>query len=216
MTQPSVFSCANGHQSSDSDFCSVCGSKIVGDAPVMPMTSIADVANATPALAQPHCPDCGTPYQAASDSFCEVCGYNFKTGASGALLPTMATQAAITATGSNTVWRITVQIDPMSATNAPTVRQLGPQDPPQLLLGRRSERRAIFPDLDLASDDAVSHRHALLLREPSGVLRLRDLDSANGCQINAQAVVALHDSELFDGDVVTLGHHSHLEIKKVI
>ena len=67
------------------------------------------------------------------------------------------------------------------------------------LIGRRSDKRGVFPEIALDSDDAVSHRHALLNRTPGGGLVLRDVGSSNGTRLNGVDVAPLTDMPLKSG-----------------
>ncbi len=55
-------------------------------------------------------------------------------------------------------------------------------------IGRYSKGKDITPDIDLSrdlEDTGVSHRHAVLMRQPSGSWALVDQDSTNGTFLNA-------------------------------
>jgi hypothetical protein len=73
--------CANGHDSTESDYCSVCGTRIEGAAGAAPV----DVAPAAPdagaAGSAPGelCPNCSSELDPGT-RFCEVCGYDPNTG----------------------------------------------------------------------------------------------------------------------------------------
>jgi len=138
----------------------------------------------------------------AAGAFCEACGHNYDTGAPGQL-----------------VWTAEVSIDP-------ALREDGSPEPPagtaaqqieltrdSSLIGRRSDRRAIFPEIALDADDAISHRHALLNRLPDGSLVLRDIESSNGTRLNGVDLKPLVDTPLKDGDQITLGHWTRITIK---
>jgi hypothetical protein len=188
MTMP-TYLCPKGHESAEDDFCSVCGVKIVAVAT--------------------NCPDCRAKREPADTVFCEDCGYNFSTGVHGEPKP-----AAIH-------WEVTVAIDPSLKTDQ------SPEPPPNFqsltialekdstLIGRRSDKRAIFPEIALDFDDAVSHRHALLNRTPEGAITLRDLGSANGTQLNGAEVLPLTDMPLKNSDQITLGHWTRLTVRTV-
>jgi hypothetical protein len=104
----STFTCPNGHESNDPEWCDTCGAKIaggggppdapqVGGAPAGPSAATpAPQASAAPASPEPPppdpaavaapptgamqpCPHCGTP-NAVDNLFCEQCGYDFTTG----------------------------------------------------------------------------------------------------------------------------------------
>jgi pSer/pThr/pTyr-binding forkhead associated (FHA) protein len=83
------------------------------------------------------------------------------------------------------------------------------------LIGRRSDKRAILPEVSLDFDDGVSHRHALLTRGDDGSLTLRDIGSANGTRLNGADVQPLVDTLLHDGDQITLGRWTRLTLKAV-
>jgi pSer/pThr/pTyr-binding forkhead associated (FHA) protein len=58
---------------------------------------------------------------------------------------------------------------------------------PELLIGRRHERRGIEPAIDLSGplgDPAASHRHAVLTRLDDGAYAVTDLGSTNGTDLN--------------------------------
>jgi pSer/pThr/pTyr-binding forkhead associated (FHA) protein len=86
---------------------------------------------------------------------------------------------------------------------------------PVNLIGRKSEKRGILPEIPLDVDDAVSHRHALLSCGDDGSLTLRDIGSSNGTRLNAVDVKPLVDITLNDGDQITLGRWTRLTVKAV-
>jgi pSer/pThr/pTyr-binding forkhead associated (FHA) protein len=111
----------------------------------------------------------------------------------------------------------------------PSLREAGSPDPPagfgpfmiQLdkpvsMIGRRSDSRAIFPEIPLNYDDAVSHRHALLQRGDDGTLVLRDIGASNGTRLNGKDVEPMLDTPLKDGDEITLGHWTRITVKAVL
>jgi hypothetical protein len=72
--------CPNGHLSSESDYCDVCGARIEptaqsGAQPEAPSASPSVEETAHPPGSVP-CPRCGT-FNTQSDKFCEGCGLNF-------------------------------------------------------------------------------------------------------------------------------------------
>jgi hypothetical protein len=78
--------CPDGHESSATDFCDVCGMRIGGQAPVAgssPAPAPGQVSAQGPAKAGSSsiaqmCPQCGTD---RNGQFCEVCGFDFTSGA---------------------------------------------------------------------------------------------------------------------------------------
>ena len=92
------------HQSTDSDYCSVCGAKITGAPGVIDALNAAGTAPGPIVAAVPKpagsevCPDCGTPRRIGA-RFCEVCRFNFETGAPGAIAASNAATASVNPTG---------------------------------------------------------------------------------------------------------------------
>ncbi|HAJ59323.1 MAG TPA: FHA domain-containing protein [Cyanobacteria bacterium UBA8543] len=83
------------------------------------------------------------------------------------------------------------------------------------LIGRTSELRGIYPEVALDFDDAVSHRHALLNRQPDGTFVLRDIGSTNGTKLNGVELAAMVDTLIQDGDEFTLGHWTRIKVKVI-
>jgi hypothetical protein len=201
-----VYSCPKGHSSSEPDFCSECGAKIQGADPAS--------APASATLSCAPCPDCGAPRTDTSSNFCEICGYNFSTGVHGNVpVAAVAPQPK--------QWTVVVAVDPSlrepdgpepPADVAPITVAL---DKPANLIGRKSEKRAIIPEVSLDFDDGVSHRHALLTWGDGGLLTLRDIGSANGTRLNGADVQPLLDIALHDGDQITLGRWTRLTVRTV-
>ncbi|WP_295617123.1 FHA domain-containing protein [Chamaesiphon sp. GL140_3_metabinner_50] len=148
-----MYTCPKGHNSTEADFCSECGAKIMGlgiaqSTANSSQTTTRSVSIASSSSIQP-CPDCSTPHEADSGNFCEICGYNFLTGAKGgdplsnfpppiksvanlaATAPTQppqplpdATIPHVTALG---CWQVTISIDPTLATpDSPTAPTQAP------------------------------------------------------------------------------------------
>ncbi|WP_310484842.1 FHA domain-containing protein [Chamaesiphon sp. VAR_48_metabat_403] len=148
-----MYTCPKGHNSTEADFCSECGAKIMG---LGIDQSTADSSQTAPRSAtiasnssiQP-CPDCSTPHEADSGNFCEICGYNFLTGAKGGdplsnFPPPIKSSATISATAPTQPphplpvttlpaapsvghWQVTISIDPTLATpDSPTAPTQAP------------------------------------------------------------------------------------------
>jgi len=79
------------------------------------------------------------------------------------------------------------------------------------LIGRTSQVRAIYPEIPLDFDDAVSHRHALLNLNSDGTLTLRDIGSSNGTKLNDVELKSMVDTPLKDKDEITLGHWTRIK-----
>ena len=191
--------CPKGHNSDDTDFCSVCGVRMAAPLaePVSPLTT---------------CPDCNAPRHSEDAVFCEDCGFNFTSGAHGEpkTPPPVVTE-----------WEVAVSIDPSLKTpespeppgdfHPSTMMLMGES----YLIGRRSDKRGVFPEISLDADDAVSHRHALLNRTPDGGIVVRDVGSSNGTRLNGVDVAPLTDTALKDGDVITVGHWTRIAVRRV-
>ena len=233
--------CPKGHNSTESDFCSECGAKIVG-------VRIAELGSnptnkttptATAAISVQPCPDCSTPHEADSGNFCEICGFNFLTGAKGgdplSIFPPPIRSSANSlytaptqrppqpASTSNPAieavkqWQIVVSIDPSLATpNSPTAPTQAPitisLTQPTNLIGRTSIARAIHPEIPLDLDDAISSRHAILTLHPDGSLVLRDIGSSNGTMVNGREIAVMSDISIASGDEITLGHWTRIKL----
>jgi len=82
----------------------------------------------------------------------------------------------------------------------------------QVLVGRRSERRGIYPELDI-SDTGVSHRHLLLNRQGEGTFAVLDLGSANGTRLNGVELAPNVATVVKAGDVLRLGMWTRITIE---
>ena len=221
-----MYNCPKGHASTESDYCSECGAKIQG-APQLTIVPKASIPTTTSGII---CPDCTAPHEADSGDFCEICGYNFTTGGHGEIPMVVAPVVEIITTPQTDISAVTtkqmpialevvVTIDPSlwedgspqaPINQAPITIQL---DQPSSLIGRTSDRRAIHPEIPLDFDDAVSHRHALLLRQPDGNFVLRDIASSNGTKLNGVELTPMTDIPIKAGDEFTLGHWTRIIVK---
>ncbi|MBC8101476.1 MAG: FHA domain-containing protein, partial [Cytophagales bacterium] len=108
-------------------------------------------------------------------------------------------------------------VDPDPALPCPTgePERMFPLDFAENLIGRRSERRAIYPEVDLSRDHGVSSRHAILYRDADGTLSLLDVGSTNGTRINDQEVTVGVRTPLRDGDQITIGCWTRITVRTV-
>lgn len=194
-----ALTCSSGHESEWEDYCSVCGEALSssGTSAETPAAEAPSaVSSVDPEVAT--CPNCAEP-TGANDIFCEACGYDFLSGT----LPDSSPAAASTIaapTSEQTPWVAVVSIDvaffermqfagvePPESSPDPVRIDLPPTD---ILVGRHSESRGTFPEIDLASlfdavgatDPAVSSNHCRLHRGPTG-WTVTDLGSTNGTYV---------------------------------
>jgi FHA domain len=201
-----AFRCPQGHASSTDDYCDVCGEPIAGaavspgspppsspqppadpSAPAASRSSL-DLDRPAAAAATLECPNCGDANQPDA-LFCEVCGYDFTTGQ----LPAAPSPAASTGGGAASAgpeWVAELWVDPdwfaaqeaagtCATSGAPTILPLRGTS---ALIGRRSTRRNIAPQIDCSADGSVSHEHAELTLDHDRWY-IEDLGSTNGTYV---------------------------------
>ncbi|RKR85985.1 FHA domain-containing protein [Micromonospora pisi] len=88
----------------------------------------------------------------------------------------------------------------------------------QVVIGRRSRSRGIYPEIDLAGppeDPAVSHLHALLIGQPDGSWAVVDLRSANRTYVNdsVEPIEPETPVPLRDGDQIRLGAWTRITLR---
>lgn len=216
----------SSHLSEDADYCSVCGTKINAAPLVAGASAPARVSLNGSAVSAEVCPDCGLARNAGA-RFCEVCRYDFEAHASA--LPSAPAPAAAVITPAAPVppislhsWQAIVAVDPSlyadpdPAQPCPTgePERVFPLDLTENLIGRRSDRRDIHPEVPL-TDTGVSHRHAKLLRQADGSLLLLELGSTNGTELNGKEVQAGVPTPVRDGDQITLGCWTRMTVRAV-
>ncbi len=226
-----MYTCPKNHDSTEADFCSECGAKMLGlgisELKSNP-TNSTSIPAATRSVSVQACPDCTTPHEADTGSFCEICGYNFLTSAKGgnplvnfpppANLSPNLTTAPIASGKPIGQWQLIISIDPTLATpDSPTAPTQAPMTielkASANLIGRTSQSRAIYPEIPLDFDDAVSSRHAILTLHPDGSLVLRDIGSSNGTMVNGREIAVMADVSIESSDEITLGHWTSIKIK---
>lgn len=225
--------CPNGHQSESTDYCDTCGAVIAG-APSTPAAADPAAAGGTavlpsmPVPAAATCPNCGGP-RGPDEVFCEVCGLNFATGQ----LPSPAAEAAAADPEAVTAeWVAVVSADhryfesnqaesPDATVAFPTdaeVREV-PLTSNEILIGRRSDSRGIFPAIDLSeppSDPGVSRRHAILRLNLDGWVVV-DQGSTNGTLVRG-ALTPIKPGDavrLHDGDHLNVGAWTRITLRRV-
>ena len=237
-----TYACPQGHSSTEPDYCSDCGAKIANGATASPLAAATSAAQPCPDCGTPHelvsgkfCEICG--YNFSTGGHGELPGAVEPVHGPGDVEPTEVAalldqgatvkQDAMIINPSSSLervnpnpisWEVVITIDPTlrhpdspepPTDQAPVTLEL---EKPNTLVGRSSPMRAIYPDIALDWDDAVSHRHALINCQPDGKLTLRDIGSSNGTSINNIEIAAMVDILLNPGDAITLGHWTKLKI----
>jgi hypothetical protein len=201
----STVTCPNGHESTSSDYCDVCGAPIAEEAAAAaaaaaPAPEAPEAPEAPAAPTHQRCPSCGTQNDAAA-LFCEACGYDFTTGSmprpaesEGGPDPapdlTLGGEAAAqtpVAPAIGVEWVVEVWVDPdwyaaqesEDACPSPGLPEVVPLRLQSLLIGRPSTSRNIHPDIDLTGDPGVSRRQAQLTTDGPRWW-IEDLQSSNG------------------------------------
>lgn len=195
-------SCPDGHDSTSTDFCDVCGLAMGGGGSVPVPTVVT-----APVLPAESCPECGEP---RTGRFCEGCSYDFVAGASRTPVAVAAPAPAPVAVPSVAAppvqgpdtWSVVVSAD--KAYFDSVLEQEGPDAADivfpaycpdrhfpltgqQIRIGRASRSRGVTPEIDLTGppqDPGVSHLHAVLLPQADGGWAVVDPGSTNGTTIN--------------------------------
>ncbi len=226
--------CPNGHQSERTDYCDICAAFITTLPPLPPTGDPAATAAGTaviPVVAVPPgatCPNCGAP-RSPDKVVCEVCGLNFSTGQ----LPSPAAElAAADPEAVSAGWVAAVSADhgyfesyqaenPDDTVTFPSdaeVREV-PLTSKEILIGRRSDSKGIFPAIDLSeppSDPGVSRRHAILRLNLDGWVVV-DQGSTNGTLVRgALTPISPGDAvRLHDGDHLHVGVWTRITLRRV-
>ena len=194
--------CPNGHGSRATDYCDECGVAIAG-----PSAEEAEEPSA--------CPNCGSP--AGSGTPCAACG--FVLGAGDTLALWVSQQWEVVVRPDRTYFDM-LEPDGMEYPADPYAGRIALTGD-HVSIGRHSKSKGITPDIDLSGDledTGVSHRHAVLMRQPSGSWALVDQDSTNGTFLNAdedplppnQAVALSH------GDQVHVGAWTTITLERLV
>ncbi len=160
------------------------------------------------------CPNCGSP--PGSATACMECGYQF--GAPDVAPPWEEQN-----------WEVLIRPDrAFYETQEPDGMDFPEQTSSRRVLltgdhiriGRRSTSRGIDAEIDLSGaleDTGVSHRHAVLMRQPEGNWALVDLDSTNGTFLNAdeEPIPANNPVALSDGDQIHVGGWTTLTMERL-
>jgi hypothetical protein len=180
----------------------------------------------TPSLPTEPCPDCGAP-RVGSDKFCEGCGYNFATHQSSEN-PVPSSTPTSSQPSSAETWEALVSADREYFERFAAEEIDFPSHYPsrkfaleelEIGIGRHSPSRGIRPEIDLSGapeDPAISHLHAILVRQDDGSYSLVDPGSSNGTTLNDDPtpIVANTPVPLTDGDRIHLGAWTTLTIRQ--
>lgn len=214
--------CVEGHQSTATDYCDVCGAAIAGGA----ATPAAGSPPPPPAPEAKACQACGMP---VVGRFCESCGHDTALPAPpppppGAAAPEGAVQTT-------SVWTAIVAADRefhervLKRDGPDTVEfpDYFPSRRIQLrsgtsLIGRGKPEQGIVPEVDLSirpSDRGVSSQHAILRLSDAG-LTITDIGSTNGTTLNGSEELLTPDVEvpLSDGDRIHVGAWTTITVTK--
>lgn len=216
--------CPNGHSSTSSDYCSVCGVKMTADPE--------SVAGGDPVPNQNAvCPKCQTAQLDPNGQFCENCGHKLDEP----VPPVLAGVAVTSLSGQPTDgvskgspvappishdltsteltaadWRIECRVFKGTSEEDPanpayeSMFELALKNS-VTEIGRSSQKRNLHPEIACDWDDAVSHRHAKIEVDPEGNPFLVDHGSTNGTMLNGKLVAANTPTKLKDGDRISLG-----------
>jgi hypothetical protein len=156
-----------------------------------------------PAAGATLCPVCTTP-RSGQDRFCEGCGYDFDAPPPA---PGQVQWEAVATADRDYFDRVApagVTFPPHCPSRTFTLTEA------ETRVGRRSGSRGIDPEIDLSGapeDTAISHLHALLLRQGDGTYSVIDPGSTNGTTINDNTTPLATNVAipLADGDRIHLG-----------
>lgn len=210
--------CPQGHESADADFCSDCGSQIAAAASAS--TSQADPAAIGVSAPGEQCPKCDEHRDGAAQ-FCGVCGYDFVNKTGGEVPPADPVVAAPTTTAA-------APVAPPSAVPAGNARI----DVEVIVNGGRPRKHSLFDEesligrpnnkavlsLTIDGDEGISRRQMIITRHADKVT-VRDLDSANGTEVERDNVVSKvapgEERELAAGDKIRIGEFTVVIISSI-
>ena len=87
-----------------------------------------------------------------------------------------------------------------------------PLDLAENLVGRRSEARRIFPEVEV-SDPGVSHRHLKFIKQDNGGFAVLELGSANGTMLNGAPMTPGVALPVKPGDELLIGMWTRLTLR---
>ncbi len=200
-----------GVNSTDPEFCSECGAAL-GSAP--------EAAAETVPGAPETCPVCGEPRPGPFARFCDNCRYDFTAKQPFSAAPPLQPAAPAPPEPPAAIpghWDLHASVDltlrrPEDPMPADTRDRIFPLDLSDHLIGRRSDKQDIHPEI-VIDDPGISRRHARILRAADGTLSLLDLGSMNGTKLDGRAVEPNVPATLAGGSQVTLGCWTRLVVQ---
>jgi hypothetical protein len=213
--------CREGHESTELDYCSVCGAQMPGVGSIGEASGGFGGSSLKGSQANGDaCPSCGEPRTFAEARFCEVCRYDF-VAQTGGPPPLVAAAPPRNEAASFSGWELVVSVDasldtdpdPASPCPQGEAERVFALDRAEMLVGRRDDRRDIRPEIPL-SDPGTSRRHAKFMSNSDGSVALQDLASLNGTRLNARDVEPGSRQVLKDGDAVTLGRYTRIRLRR--
>jgi pSer/pThr/pTyr-binding forkhead associated (FHA) protein len=184
------FTCPNGHQSTEPDFCSRCAAPIAASDPASASAEA--------------CPECGTP-RAVGARFCEACRHDFRSRDPAPAGPKLWVAVQVDAT-------LAPQPDSDGIGPAEHSEQLFQLDLAEILVGRRNDGEPAQVEIQIA-DSGVSRRHLSFQRHPDGRYTVTDLDSTNGTWLNDVELPGGVETQIRPGDELTIGEWTRLSIR---
>ena len=210
--------CPQGHESADADFCSDCGSQIAAAASAS--TSQADPAANAASAAGEQCPKCDEHRDGAAQ-FCGVCGYDFVNKTGGEVPPADPVVAAPTTTAAAPVapppavpaGHARIDVEVIVNGGRPRKHSLFDEES---LIGRPNNKSVLSLTID--GDEGISRRQMIITRHADKVT-VRDLDSANGTEVERDNVVTKvapgEERELAAGDKIRIGEFTVVIISSI-
>lgn len=204
MNMTATYKCPQGHESVDADYCSDCGSQIAA-APAV-------------ATAGEACPKCSE-HRDGTAQFCGVCGYDFVNNTGGEVPPAdpvvAATTPAVPVASPPAVPAGNARIDVEVIVNGGRPRKHSLFDE-ESLIGRPNNKAVLSLTID--GDEGISRRQMIITRHADKVT-VRDLDSANGTEVErdgaVKAVAAGEERELAVGDKIRIGEYTVVIISSI-
>jgi hypothetical protein len=209
--------CPDGHESTTTDYCDVCGIRMDAAAQGAEPTA---APSGDPKVAPTPCPQCGAP---GLRRFCEACGFAAE---SGPVVRVVATDEDLPCIGDaqpEALWSAVITAnrpyyESVLATGGVDESHVPfPHEYPerrvfltgsQLRIGRRSVSREVTPEIDLTDppgDPAISRLHAVLVAQPDGSWAVIDTGSENGTSVNGTEIAIGDLVPLRAGDVICVG-----------